>query len=161
MHRIVLCVALVSALEAIVQRRVVCSTIVGSLLSATSTRGADCITSCRDAREKIAATIAEVEATGKPTLMRPMVKSLLSQGELRGCLSQAARAHDAYASHARDALEYLATVVEFDAFDKLTKDYQPKQAEVYTPAKLEYSLRALRAADRELRLWLNKFASYE
>lgn len=89
--------------------------------------------------------------------MRPMVKSLL-QGPLRGCLQTAALANDAYAPHARDALEYLATVVEFDAFDKLTKEYEPKQANAYTPAKIDYSLRALRAADRELGLWLAKFA---
>jgi len=43
--------------------------------------------------------------------------------------------------------------VEFDAFDKLTKTHEPKASQRYTPAKLDYSLRAYEAADRELGLF--------
>lgn len=99
-----------------------------------------------EARETIATLVERVEETGDPKELRPTAKALVN-GRLGACI-------DRSNPHGRDAIEYLASVVEFDAFDKLTKNYEPKRALMYTPAKIDYSLRAFRAASRELYLYL-------
>ena len=99
-----------------------------------------------EARDTIAALVERVEETGAPKDLRPTAKALVT-GRLGQCIARTN-------PHGRDAIEYIASVVEFDAFDKLTKDYEPKRALMYTPAKIQYSLRAYRAASRELYLYL-------
>ena len=62
---------------------------------------------------------------------------------------------EATRNHARDALEYAASVVEFDAFDRVWKTSQPKQSLTqYTAEGLQYSKKALEAVDRELGLFV-------
>ena len=63
---------------------------------------------------------------------------------------------EATRNHARDALEYAASVVEFDAFDRVWKTSQPKQSPyaVCLPWRTQYSKRALEAVDRELGLFV-------
>ena len=51
-------------------------------------------------------------------------------------------------------MEYTASVVEFDAFDKLSKEYEPKASQRYNSREREYSRRAFEAADRELRAFI-------
>ena len=100
-----------------------------------------------EAREKIDAAVALAEAND-PSKLRPVAKELLN-GPLRKCLTNAL-ANKKVADHARNAMEYIATVVEFDALDKLSKDHQPKASKIYTKQKLDFSIKAYRAADNEL-----------
>ena len=44
--------------------------------------------------------------------------------------------------------------MEFDAFDKLSKEYEPKASQRYPAAAKEYSRKAFEAADRELGLFI-------
>lgn len=117
----------------------------------------DCLAATAGARERIRETLDAYEATRDPAPLRPAAKDLMREdGAFRVCLTEASRRSaldEATRYHARDALEYIASVVEFDAFDKLTKAYEPKASQRYTPAKVDYSLGALRAADRELGLF--------
>ncbi|KAJ1461859.1 hypothetical protein M885DRAFT_507021 [Pelagophyceae sp. CCMP2097] len=117
----------------------------------------DCLETARRARTDIQDLLEFFEETKDPSPLRPTAKAILN-GPLRGCLNDAVARGDAAAPHARDALEFIATVVEFDAYDKLTKEYEPKSSQVYTPAKIEYSLKALRAADRELASFVSSSA---
>ena len=68
----------------------------------------------------------------------------LGGGGAPGGAAEAARVH------ARDAVEYLASVVEFDGFDDLDSKRAGRTTRVatatYTPAKLDFTGKALRAA---------------
>lgn len=70
----------------------------------------------------------------------------------------AAAATQIFSRHRGDLLpkhRYTASVVEFDAFDRLWKTNQPKQSLTQlTPGGLAYSRRAFEAADRELGLFV-------
>ena len=111
---------------------------------------AECSAVATEARAKIASVVKAAQDNDVSAL-RPTAKVLLQKGDLRSCLEAAARGPDAnLADHAQNALEYIASVVEFDAFDKLTKDYQPKASQAYSREKIDFSLRAYGAADREL-----------
>jgi hypothetical protein len=117
----------------------------------------DCFVVTAGARATIRETLENYERSQDPSNLRPVAKDLMRQGgPLRECLDSASRLEalpEATRFHARDAMEYIASVVEFDAFDKLTKEYEPKASQMYTPQKLSYSLRAFEAADRELNLF--------
>ena len=117
----------------------------------------DCFVVTAGARATIRETLDNYERSQDPSNLRPVAKDLMRQGgPLRECLDSASRLEalpEATRFHARDAMEYIASVVEFDAFDKLTKEYEPKASQMYTPQKLSYSLRAFEAADRELNLF--------
>ena len=120
-------------------------------------RAADCLAIVAGARQTIQDTLHSYDESLDPAILRPVSKDLMRQGgSLRTCLTDASRLEvldERTRDHARDAMEYIASVVEFDAFDKLTKDYEPKAAQMYTKEKLDYSLRAFQAADRELGLF--------
>jgi len=111
--------------------------------------GVDCEEAALAGRRKIAVAVTLATEKGDPQSLRPTAKALL-KGPLGRCLEEAGPGDGALARHARNAREYIATVVEFDAYDKLWKDHQSKASTRYTKEKVDYSVRAYGAADREL-----------
>ncbi|CAM9688666.1 unnamed protein product [Chrysoparadoxa australica] len=90
---------------------------------------------------------------------RGIVKTILGGQQLllRANIEEAATylppgKREASIEKGREAVEYLASVVEYDAFDKLKKDYTSTVAlRTLTPEKLLYSQRCLEAADSRLK----------
>ena len=77
---------------------------------------------------------------------------------LRQCLSRPTTSRttsfdETTRNHARDALEYAASVVEFDAFDRVWKTSQPKQSLTQYP-RGPSTRNMLEAVDRELGLFV-------
>ena len=121
----------------------------------------DCLGEAEKAQRLIRTTLAIYSEDGDPTPLRPVAKTIAKpDSPLRQCLERAYylpndQLDEATRNHARDALEYAASVVEFDAFDRVWKTSQPKQSLTqYTAEGLQYSKRALEAVDRELGLFV-------
>ena len=121
----------------------------------------DCLGEAEKAQRLIRTTLAIYADDGDPAPLRPVAKTIAKpDSPLRQCLERAYylpndQLDETTRNHARDALEYAASVVEFDAFDRVWKTSQPKQSLTqYTPDGLAYSKRALEAVDRELGLFV-------
>ena len=121
----------------------------------------DCLGEAEKAQRLIRTTLAIYADDGDPAPLRPVAKTIAKpDSPLRQCLERAYylpndQLDEATRNHARDALEYAASVVEFDAFDRVWKTSQPKQSLTqYTAEGLQYSKRALEAVDRELGLFV-------
>ena len=121
----------------------------------------DCLGEAEKAQRLIRTTLAIYAEDGDPAPLRPVAKTIAKpDSPLRQCLERAYylpsdQLDEATRNHARDALEYAASVVEFDAFDRVWKTSQPKQSLTqYTAEGLQYSKRALEAVDRELGLFV-------
>ena len=121
----------------------------------------DCLGEAEKAQRLIRTTLAIYAEDGDPAPLRPVAKTIAKpESPLRQCLERAYylpndQLDEATRNHARDALEYAASVVEFDAFDRVWKTSQPKQSLTqYTAEGLQYSKRALEAVDRELGLFV-------
>ena len=121
----------------------------------------DCLGEAEKAQRLIRTTLVIYADDGDPAPLRPVAKTIAKpDSPLRQCLERAYylpndQLDEATRNHARDALEYAASVVEFDAFDRVWKTSQPKQSLTqYTAEGLQYSKRALEAVDRELGLFV-------
>ena len=121
----------------------------------------DCLGEAEKAQRLIRTTLAIYADDGDPAPLRPVAKTIAKpDSPLRQCLERAyylpsAQLDETTRNHARDALEYAASVVEFDAFDRVWKTSQPKQSLTqYTAEGLQYSKRALEAVERELGLFV-------
>ncbi len=121
----------------------------------------DCLGEAEKAQRLIRTTLAIYADDGDPAPLRPVAKTIAKpDSPLRQCLERAYylsndQLDETTRNHARDALEYAASVVEFDAFDRVWKTSQPKQSLTqYTAEGLQYSKRALEAVDRELGLFV-------
>ena len=121
----------------------------------------DCLGEAEKAQRLIRTTLAIYADDGDPAPLRPVAKTIAKpDSPLRQCLERAYylpndQLDETTRNHARDALEYAASVVEFDAFDRVWKTSQPKQSLTqYTAEGLQYSKRALEAVDRELGLFI-------
>ena len=121
----------------------------------------DCLGEAEKAQRLIRTTLAIYAEDGDPAPLRPVAKTIAKpESPLRQCLERAYylsndQLDEATRNHARDALEYAASVVEFDAFDRVWKTSQPKQSLTqYTAEGLQYSKKALEAVDRELGLFV-------
>ena len=121
----------------------------------------DCLGEAEKAQRLIRTTLAIYAEDGDPAPLRPVAKTIAKpESPLRQCLERAYylsndQLDETTRNHARDALEYAASVVEFDAFDRVWKTSQPKQSLTqYTAEGLQYSKKALEAVDRELGLFV-------
>ena len=121
----------------------------------------DCLGEAEKAQRLIRTTLAIYADDGDPAPLRPVAKTIAKpDSPLRQCLERAYylpndQLDETTRNHARDALEYAASVVEFDAFDRVWKTSQPKQSLTqYTAEGLQYSKKALEAVDRELGLFV-------
>ena len=121
----------------------------------------DCLGEAEKAQRLIRTTLAIYADDGDPAPLRPVAKTIAKpDSPLRQCLERAyylpnEQLDEATRNHARDALEYAASVVEFDAFDRVWKTSQPKQSLTqYTSEGLTHSKKALEAVDRELGLFV-------
>eukprot|EP00611_Tribonema_gayanum_P029485 TRINITY_DN78_c2_g1_i2.p1 TRINITY_DN78_c2_g1~~TRINITY_DN78_c2_g1_i2.p1 ORF type:complete len:266 (-),score=93.87 TRINITY_DN78_c2_g1_i2:492-1226(-) len=100
--------------------------------------------------------IAEGRGVVKAIVLGLDLKSSLVQGTYY--LSGGGRRQEGAQDRARDAVEYLASVVEFDAWDRFKKDYTSSVAiNNMTPEKLKFMAQALQAAVRELDAYLLYF----
>ena len=136
----------------------------GALVTTLAPRNADavdCLGEAEKAQRLIRTTLAIYAEDGDPAPLRPVAKTIAKpESPLRQCLERAYylpndQLDETTRNHARDALEYAASVVEFDAFDRVWKTSQPKQSLTqYTSEGLTYSKKALEAVDRELGLFV-------
>ena len=136
----------------------------GALATTLAPRRADavdCLGEAEKAQRLIRTTLAIYAEDGDPAPLRPVAKTIAKpESPLRQCLERAYylsndQLDETTRNHARDALEYAASVVEFDAFDRVWKTSQPKQSLTqYTAEGLQYSKKALEAVDRELGLFV-------
>ena len=94
----------------------------------------DCLGEAEKAQRLIRTTLAIYADDGDPAPLRPVAKTIAKpDSPLRQCLERAYylpndQLDETTRNHARDALEYAASVVEFDAFDRVWKTSQPKQS---------------------------------
>ena len=94
----------------------------------------DCLGEAEKAQRFIRTTLAIYADDGDPAPLRPVAKTIAKpDSPFRQCLERAYylpndQLDEATRNHARDALEYAASVVEFDAFDRVWKTSQPKQS---------------------------------
>ena len=164
--RLLACSALLQRCAALsgAGRRPLLRALGGALVTTLAPRRADavdCLGEAEKAQRLIRTTLAIYADDGDPAPLRPVAKTIAKpDSPLRQCLERAYylpndQLDEATRNHARDALEYAASVVEFDAFDRVWKTSQPKQSLTqYTAEGLQYSKRALEAVDRELGLFV-------
>ena len=122
----------------------------------------DCLGEAEKAQRLIRTTLAIYADDGDPAPLRPVAKTIAKpDSPLRQCLERAYylpndQLDEATRNHARDALEYAASVVEFDAFDRVWKTSQPKQSLTqYTAVWASVLSQVIaEAVDRELGLFV-------
>ena len=142
-------------------RKALLQAFLATTLAPRRANAVDCLGEAEKAQRLIRTTLAIYADDGDPAPLRPVAKTIAKpDSPLRQCLERAyylpnEQLDEATRNHARDALEYAASVVEFDAFDRVWKTSQPKQSLTqYTAEGLQYSKRALEAVDRELGLFV-------
>ena len=142
-------------------RKALLQAFVATTLAPRNANAVDCLGEAEKAQRLIRTTLAIYAEDGDPAPLRPVAKTIAKpESPLRQCLERAYylsndQLDEATRNHARDALEYAASVVEFDAFDRVWKTSQPKQSLTqYTAEGLQYSKKALEAVDRELGLFV-------
>jgi len=135
--------------------------LVTTLAAPRSVGAVDCLGEAEKAQGLIRKTLAQYAIDKDPTPLRPVAKTIAKpESPLRQCLERAYRLPDDQLdektrTHAKDAMEYAASVIEFDAFDRVWKSTQSKQSlSQYTPEGLAYSKKAFEAVDRELGLFV-------
>ena len=142
-------------------RKALLQAFVATTLAPRNANAVDCLGEAEKAQRLIRTTLAIYAEDGDPAPLRPVAKTIAKpESPLRQCLERAYylsndQLDETTRNHARDALEYAASVVEFDAFDRVWKTSQPKQSLTqYTAEGLQYSKKALEAVDRELGLFV-------
>ena len=142
-------------------RKALLQAFVVTTLAPRNADAVDCLGEAEKAQRLIRTTLAIYAEDGDPAPLRPVAKTIAKpESPLRQCLERAYylsndQLDETTRNHARDALEYAASVVEFDAFDRVWKTSQPKQSLTqYTAEGLQYSKKALEAVDRELGLFV-------
>ena len=94
----------------------------------------DCLGEAEKAQGLIRKTLAQYAIDRDPTPLRTVAKTIAKpESPLRQCLERAYRLPDDQLdektrTHAKDAMEYAASVIEFDAFDRVWKSTQSKQS---------------------------------
>ena len=149
------------ATQPTLSRKALLQAFLATTLAPRRANAVDCLGEAEKAQRLIRTTLAIYADDGDPAPLRPVAKTMAKpDSPLRQCLERAYylpndQLDEATRNHARDALEYAASVVEFDAFDRVWKTSQPKQSLTqYTAEGLQYSKRALEAVDRELGLFV-------
>lgn len=125
-----------------------------------------CLVNVVRARETARLLEADLMKGSRMEESRGVVKTILKAYDLRENAYQGVRylsgdrAQNQAKEIGRDAVEYLASVVEFDAFDKIKKDYTSTIAiNMMTPEKLDFTIQALHAAVLKLDQYLRFFGS--
>ncbi|CAM9584230.1 unnamed protein product [Discosporangium mesarthrocarpum] len=123
-----------------------------------------CLTNVVNAKESARQLEADLAKGNLTQECRGMVKGIL-RGELRECVKDAPRylpegggKRQVALESGRDAVEYMATVVEFDAWDKLDKEFTSNVAlRNMTPENVFFVRQALTAAVSSMDKFLSAF----
>mmetsp|Transcript_15378 Transcript_15378/g.22843 ORF Transcript_15378/g.22843 Transcript_15378/m.22843 type:complete len:226 (+) Transcript_15378:39-716(+) len=112
-----------------------------------------CLVNAINAREGASLLERDLRKNRRIEVCREVVKQIVVGLDLKRNLTEGSyylrdeNASSAAREFARDAVEYLASVVEFDAFDKLQKSYTSNAAQsTMNDEKLEFIINALDAA---------------